>query len=88
MTILASMLLAVIGLFVMLGLLMLAIEFWIFPPDLISTWPSLEDPEVTWSDFVRLAAFTSTIGVVSGALAGGLESRTVLQHLALFRDEP
>ncbi len=87
-TVTASIFLATIGLFVMLGLLMLAIELMVFPPDLISEWPSLEDPAVTTADFLRLAAFVSTLGVISGALGGGLDSRTVIQHLALFLDEP
>lgn len=80
-------LLAVIGLFIMVGLLMLVIEFYVFPPDLISTWPTLQDPEVTVWDKIRLAAFMSTVGVLTGALAGGLESRNVIRHLALFKDE-
>lgn len=83
-----TILLASIGLFVMVALLMLFIEFYIFPAGLISTWPTLEDPVVTTGDKIRLAAFISTIGVLTGALAGGLESRTVIRHLALFLDEP
>jgi hypothetical protein len=87
-TILASIFLAVVGLFVMVGLLMLAIELLIFPPGLIAAWPSLEDPAVDFADFIRLAVFVSTLGVISGALGGGLESRSIIQHLALFLDEP
>lgn len=87
-TVLASIFLAVVGLFIMVGLLMLAIELWIFPPGLIAAWPSLEDPVVNSADFLRLATFVSTLGVISGALGGGLESRSVIQHLALFLDEP
>lgn len=82
------MFLAALGLFVMLGLLILAIELLIFPPGLIAAWPSLEDPVVDWVDFVRLAVFVSTLGVISGALGGGLESRSLVQHFALFLDEP
>jgi len=81
-----SILLACIGLFVLVGALMLLIEVFIFPQDLIQTWPTLADPEVSFADKLRLAAFISTIGVTTGALAGGLESRTVIQHLALFED--
>jgi hypothetical protein len=40
------------------------------------------------ADLVRTAAFISTVGVVSGALAGGLENRTIVRHLTLFRDRP
>jgi hypothetical protein len=87
-TVLLTMLLAMIGLFVMVALLMLFLETYIFPPDLIRTWPTLEDPNVTLGDKLRLAGFISTIGVLTGALAGGLESRTVIRHLALFRNEP
>lgn len=82
-----TMLLAVIGLFIMVGLLTLAIELWIFPADLIATWPTLQDPQVSVGDKVRLAAFISTIGVTTGSLAGGLERTEIMRHLALFRAE-
>jgi hypothetical protein len=87
-TLFLTLLLASVGLFVMVGLLMMAIATWIFPPGLISTWPTLQDPVVTLQDKLRLAGFISTVGVLTGALAGGLESRTVIRHLALFGDEP
>lgn len=79
---------ASIGLFLLLLLLMLIIEFYIFPPDLIKTWLTIERPMVSVLDRVRLAAFISTIGVLTGSLAGGLESRAVIRHLALFQEEP
>lgn len=86
--ILLTIFFAMIGLFAMVGLLTLMIELYIFPPDLMRTWPTLEDPDVNLWDKLRLAAFISTVGVTTGALAGGLESRTVIRHLALFLDEP
>jgi hypothetical protein len=67
---------------------MLVIEFVVFPPQLMANWPSLENPNVGIIDRVRTAAFISTIGMLSRALAGGLENRAVLRHLALFRKEP
>lgn len=79
-----TILLGVIGLFVMLVLITLAIELWVFPQGLIATWPTLQDPEVTMVDKVRLASFISTIGVSTGALAGSLQRRTVFRQLALF----
>lgn len=83
-----NILLGCIGLFLLVGSLMLLIEFYIFPADLMRTWPTLDDPEITLTDQFRLAAFISTIGVTTGALAGGLESRAVIQQLALFQDFP
>lgn len=84
-----SMLLACIGLFVIVGGLMYLIETYIFPEGLMKTWPTLlNQPVIDWRAKLRLAAFISTVGVTTGALAGGLESRTVIQHLALFRDKP
>lgn len=83
--ILATLLLAVVGLFAMVAAISLAIELWIFPPDLIATWPTLQDPRVTLVDKLRLASFISTIGVTTGALAGGLQRRQVMRHLALFQ---
>lgn len=87
-TVVLTILAAVVGLYVMVGALMLAIELFVFPPDLITNWPTLESPQVGFVDLVRTAAFISTVGVLTGALAGGLESRTVIRHLALFRDRP
>ena len=84
-----SILFACVGLFVLVGLLMFVIESYIFPEGLMKTWPTLLDqPVIDLTAKIRLAAFISTIGVTTGALAGGLESKTVIQHLALFQDEP
>ena len=86
-TILLSVLLAMFGLFLMVALLMLFVETYIFPPGLIASWPTLEDPEVTMLDKIIIAAFISSNGVLTGALAGGMESRAVIRNLALFEDE-
>ncbi|WP_188440427.1 hypothetical protein [Planktosalinus lacus] len=82
-----SIFLACIGLFLMVGILMMIIEMYVFPPDLMQTWPTLNKPEILLEDKIRLAVFISTVGVTTGALAGGLESRTLIQHLALFRNK-
>ncbi len=84
-----SIFLACIGLFILVGGLMFLIEVYIFPEGLMKTWPTLLDtPEITWVHRLRLAAFISTIGVTTGALAGGFDSKVVIQHLALFRSKP
>ena len=84
-----SILLACIGLFILVGALMFVIEIYIFPERLMKTWPTLLDiPEIHWTHKLRLAAFISTVGVTTGALAGGFESRKVMQHQALFRGRP
>lgn len=80
-----SVFLACIGLFIMLGALIMLIELYVFPEDLMRTWPTIDMEEITLSDRIRLAVFISTVGVTTGALAGGLESRKLIQHLALFR---
>lgn len=80
-----SVFLACIGLFLMLGALIMLIEVYVFPQDLMQTWPTIDRKEITLSDRIRLAVFISTVGVTTGALAGGLESRKLIQHLALFR---
>ncbi|PSP75879.1 hypothetical protein BRC81_14110 [Halobacteriales archaeon QS_1_68_20] len=87
-TVFVVLLAAMVGLFVLVGGIILTIELLVFPPNLMANWPSLEDPAVTIADLVRTGAFIATIGVLSGALAGGLESRTIVGHLALFRDRP
>lgn len=80
-----SIFFACIGLFFIVGVLMMIIEIYVFPEDLMKTWPTLSQPEILLEDRIRIAVFISTIGVTTGALAGGLESRTLVQHLALFR---
>lgn len=80
-----SIFLACIGLFIMVGGLMMIIEVYVFPADLITTWPTLNKPEVTMTDKIRLAVYISTVGVTTGALAGGLENKTLIQELALFK---
>jgi hypothetical protein len=87
-TVFLVLLFAMVGLFVLVWSTMLIIEIVVFPPNLMSNWPSLEEPAVGLVDLVRTGAFISTIGVLSGALAGGLESRTILSHLTLFLDKP
>lgn len=89
-SILLIVLLAILGLFLMVGLLMLLIQIFLFPPNLIREWPSLDlgSAVITLVDQVRIAALISTIGVLTGALAGGLESRDVIRHLGLFEREP
>ncbi|UTF52173.1 hypothetical protein [Natronosalvus rutilus] len=87
-TVFFVLLLAMVGLFGLVWAIILVIELVVFPPNLMSNWPSLEEPAVGFVDLVRTGAFISTIGVLSGALAGGLESRLIISHLALFPDRP
>ncbi len=82
-----SIFLACIGLFLLVGVMVVIIIFYVFPEDLMRTWPTLTHSEIALEDKIRLAVFISTVGVSTGALAGGLESRTLLQHLALFRNK-
>ena len=83
-TIYLSIFLACIGLFLLVALLMLFMELYVFPSDLIQTWPTLNKSVVESVDLIRLAAFISTVGVTTGALAGGFESRAVIRQLSLF----
>jgi predicted Zn-dependent protease len=87
-TVFLVLVLAMLGLFGLVWGIMLVVELVVFPPNLMSNWPSLEEPTVGFVDLVRTGAFISTIGVLSGALAGGLEDRTIVSHLALFLDRP
>jgi predicted Zn-dependent protease len=87
-TVFLVLVLAMFGLFVLVWAIMLVIELVVFPPNLMSNWPSLEEPTVGLVDLIRTGAFISTIGVLSGALAGGLEDRTIISHLTLFLDRP
>ena len=85
-----TVLVAAAGLFTMLLILMLGVQIVIFPPDLVREWPSLDlgPADIGFTDQLRIAALISAIGVLTGALGGGLESRDVVRHLALFEAEP
>lgn len=87
-TVFGILVVAMVGLFALVGSIMLLIELAVFPPNLMTNWPSLEDPSVGFVDLLRVAGFISTLGVLSGALAGGIENRMALRHLALFLDRP
>jgi len=87
-TVFLVLLLAMVGLFALVWGVMLVIELVVFPPNLMSNWPSVQEPATSVADLVRTGAFISTIGVLSGALAGGLESRAIVGHLALFSGRP
>jgi hypothetical protein len=87
-TVFCILALGLIGLFVLVGSIILVIELVVFPPNLMTNWPSLEDPVVGFVDLLRTGVFISTIGVLSGALAGGIENRMAVRHLALFLDRP
>lgn len=81
---------ATVGLFAMLMVLMLGIQIFIFPPDLVREWPSLDlaSADIALTDQIRIAALIATMGVLTGSLGGGLESRDVVRQLALFDAEP
>lgn len=66
----------------------MVILIYIFPPDLMRTWPTLSIDDILLIDKIRMSVFISTIGVTTGALAGGLDSRAVIQRLALFSKDP
>jgi predicted Zn-dependent protease len=87
-TVFLVLVLAMLGLFVLVWAIILVIELVVFPPNLMSNWPSLEEPTVGFVDLVRTGGFIATIGVLSGALAGGLENRAIVSHLTLFLDRP
>lgn len=82
-----SIFMACIGLFLLLLVVMLLIEIYIFPEGLMKTWLTIERANIGFWDQFRLAAFISTIGVATGALAGGMEGSSILKHLALFKKE-
>ena len=82
-----SIFIACVGLFLLVGVLMLLLEFYVFPAGLMQTWPTLETGTIGLEEQLRLAIFISTVGVTTGALAGGLDKRTVVQQLALFSEK-
>lgn len=85
-TVFCILVLGMVGLYLLVGLIMLTIQVVVFPPNLMTNWPSLEEPTVGALELVRIAGFIATIGVLSGALGGGLEKQHILRHLVLFDD--
>lgn len=81
-----SVFIGLCSLFVLVGALMLVMELYVFPADLMSSWQTTEVRRVDFMDQVRLAAFIATVGVTTGALAGGFETRAVLRNLRLFHE--
>jgi hypothetical protein len=79
-----TVLLGMIGLYLMLILFSLALEDLVMPHALAYTLPTLRIAHAHLGDKLRLAGFISAVGVTTGALAGGLQGRDVLQQLALF----
>jgi len=83
-----SILLACVVLF-WVGGLMLLIVLYIFPEGLIKTWPTLPDKPINdRTAKLRPAIFINTIGLITGAPAGGLENRVLIEFPALFQDKP
>ena len=87
-TIYMSIFMACLGLFLLLGGLMLLIMLYIFPNDLMITWLTTDKSSVSFVDQCRLAAFIGSIGVVTGALGSGMQGSSIFKHLALFKKEP
>lgn len=80
-----SMLQALVGLFVVIGLFVWALEAYVFPEALMQKWTGLEQV-ATRADRVRLAVFISTLGTMTAAMGGALDRRQVVRNLALFSD--
>ncbi len=80
-----SMLQALIGLFVVIGLFVWALEAYVFPEALMQKWTGLET-FATRADRIRLAVFISTLGTMTAAMGGALDRKAVVRNLALFSD--
>jgi hypothetical protein len=82
---------ALIGLFVVVGLFVWILEVYVFPPTLMAKWTALEgqDPSpVTIVERLRLAVFISTLATMTAVMAAGLDRREVVRHFSLFSDRP
>jgi len=81
-TVFCILVVAMMGLFVLVGSIMLLIELAVFPPNLMTNWPSLEEPTVGFTDLIRVGGFISTLGVLSGHSQAGsrTEWRSAISH--------
>ena len=86
--ILFSMFLMSLGLFVIVTLLVLLIEFWLFPQQFIVEWFSDRGFDVGPIDHLHIAMFVSALGTLTGALAGGFHGREIIHQPSLFLKEP
>ena len=84
-----SLIEALIGLFVVVGLFVWILEVAVFPATLMAKWTALEgqDPiAVTAVERLRLAVFISTLATLTAVMAAGLDRREVVRHFSLFSD--
>jgi hypothetical protein len=79
-----TILFGLLGLYVMVILVNLGLEILVVPHQLAHTLPTLPVKHANFGDKLRMAGFVSGAGVMTGALAGGLQGRDVLRQLALF----
>lgn len=81
---------AMLGLYVMVVLVILLTEWWLFPPEYVGEW--FQDR--TWAasvgllDYLHLAAVVGVLGSITGALGGGFHGREIIRKIALFPEEP
>lgn len=86
--ILLAMTLMTLGLFVLVTLLVLLVEVWLFPERYIAEWFADRGFEVGWIGYLHIAMVVSTLGTLTGALGGSLHGRGIIRKLALFLKEP
>lgn len=79
-----SLIQALIGLFVVVGIFVWVLEQYVFPNALVEKWTAL--PEATLEMKLRLCVFVSTLATLTAAMAGGLDRRQVIRHFSLFSD--
>jgi predicted Zn-dependent protease len=80
-----SMLQALVGLFIVIGLFVWALETYVFPEALMAKWTGIEGVS-TQADRLRLAIFISTLGTMTAAMGAALDRKVVVRNLALFSD--
>lgn len=84
---LLSIFLMVIGLFLLVSLVILILEVWLFPPELIDKWFDGFDLQVTWYDHFKIAVVVGTLGTLTGALGSGFQGREIIRAVSFFRKE-
>lgn len=81
-----ALVLALICQFLMFGVLMYGVVVFVFPDPLMSTWTSDKDG-ASFAAHMRLAAFLSAVGILSGSLGGSADSRSVVRNVLFAVDE-
>ena len=78
----------VTGLFIVVALMIMLIEAWLFPPEMINSWFESFELKETWLDHLRIAVVVATLSTLTGALGSGFHGREIIRAVSFFLHRP